>query len=259
MTDTPDTSETGWAVLRQAVIATADHDATSTRLREGLGLAPGFADPLLADIGLRDETLRVGPEAHVEVVAPIGEDHPLHRWLAKVGGTGGYCLSVQVPDVQPLLDRAVAEGVRVLFDERHFDRRIVQLHPGDMGVIVELDEIPERGTWFWDHVEAEVPDAPLVGDVLGVELTTRDPRALAERWTAVLGPVLGSVLGDGPATGAPAHDGGAATVWLGERSVRFVEGAVPVMSAVELAASDGAQTTADVVDLGGVELRIRRS
>lgn len=252
MTDTSaPRDDRGWAVLRQAVIATADHDATSATLREGLGLVPGFADPLLADIGLRDETLRVGPEAHLEVVGPLTDDHPLHRWLAKVGGVGGYCLSVQVPAVQPLVERAEAEGVRVLFDERHFDRRIVQLHPGDMGVIVELDEIPERDVWFWDDVDAPEPDAPLVGDVLGVELSTRDPRALAERWTAVLGPVL--------ATDAPAYDDGAATVWLGERSVCFVEGPASVMSAVELAASDGAEGGPASVDLGGVELRIRRS
>ncbi|MXG92035.1 hypothetical protein [Nocardioides flavescens] len=248
MTETLPTE--GWAVLRQAVIATADHDATSSRLREGLGLEPGFADPLLADIGLRDETLRIGSESHLEVVAPLTDDHPLRRWLAKVGGTAGYCLSVQVPDVQVLLDSAAAAGVRVLFDERHFDRRIVQLHPGDMGVIVELDEIPERDVWFWDDVDAVEPASPLVGDVLGVEIATPDPAALAQRWTEVLGAVL--------ADDQSAYDDGAARVWLGTRRVRFVEGPQTVMRAVELAASEHADGAPSVVDLDGVELRINR-
>jgi hypothetical protein len=245
-TPAPETADArGWAVLRQAVIATADHDATSAALREGLGLASGFADPLLADIGLRDETLRIGPEAHLEVVAPLADDHPLHRWLVKVGGTAGYCLSVQVPDVQVLLDGAVAAGVRVLFDERHFNRRIVQLHPGDMGVIVELDEIPERDVWFWDDVDAPEPDSPLVGDVLGVEIETPDPAGLARRWTEVLGLEA-------------SYDDGAAQVWLGMRRVRFVEGSTTVMRAVELAASAHAEGAPSVVDLDGVELRINR-
>lgn len=237
------TGNEAWAILRQAVLATTDHDATSARLREALGLAPGFADPLLADMGLRDETFRVGAQAHVEIVSPTDDENPINRWLAKVGGGAGYCLSIQVPDVQRLVDQAGAAGVRVLADVNHFDRRIVQLHPGDMGLLVELDEIPEADQWFWDDVEAEVPATPYVDDVLGVEVTSPDPQAQAARWAQV----FGFELSDG-------------ALWLGSRAVRFAEGEAKVMSAVDLRATaalpDDAPTS---VELGAVTLRLHRA
>ena len=235
----------GWAILRQAVIATTEHDETSRRVRGSLGLAPGFQDPLLEEMGLRDETFRVGKEAHLEIVSPIAAEASINKWLAKVGGHGGYCLSIQVPDVQLLVDNAAAAGVRVLADVNHFGRRIVQLHPGDMGVLVELDEIPEADQWFWDDIEAEVPSAPHVDDVLGVEVGSPDPQARALRWGRVF-------EGD-------RADGDSTELMLGSRWVRFVEADRTGMTAVDLAATadlpDGAETA---VEVGGVTLRLRR-
>jgi hypothetical protein len=235
-----------WAILRQAVLATTDHDGTSRRIRDSLGLAPGFADPLLEEMGLRDETFRIGKEAHLEIVSPLHGDASINKWLAKVGGGGGYCLSIQVPDVQRLVDNAAAAGVRVLADVRHFGRRIVQLHPGDMGLLVELDEIPEANQWFWDDVEAEVPAAPNVDDVLGVEVGSRDPRAQALRWARVF---------EGERAAAEPSE-----LMLGNRFVRFVEADRPAMTAVHLAATadlpDGAGTA---VEVAGVALRLQRA
>ena len=233
---TPET----WATLRQACLAVSDHDAVSERLRGALGLAPGFADPLLKDLGMRDETLRVGKQAHVEIVSPLTEEVALNRWLDKVGGQGGYCLSIQVPDVQALVDNATALGVRLAIDVHHFGRRIVQLHPGDMGLLVELDEIPETDEWFWDDIEAEVPATPYVDDVLAVEVTSPDPTAQAQRWAGVFGV-------------APEGD----SMWLGERQVRFVAGERKAMTAIDLRATAhlpaGAETS---VQVGGVSLNL---
>lgn len=235
-----------WTILRQVVLGAADHDATSRAVREGLGLAAGFADPLLASMGLRDETIRIGGEAHLEIVSPLSADASINRWLEKVGGLGGFSLSIQVPDVAPLLEAAAAAGVRVLMDERHFGRRIVQLHPGDMGLLVELDEIPEPTQWFWDDIEADVPEAPAVDDVLGVEVASADPAAQARLWAQVLGAEV--VLPDGAA---------APQVWLGSRWMRFVEGGTAAMTAVDLRATGGRGAgVAESIDLGGVALRV---
>lgn len=39
-------TDDNWAIVRQVVIAAEDLDATSTLLKETLGLAPGFRDPI---------------------------------------------------------------------------------------------------------------------------------------------------------------------------------------------------------------------
>ena len=235
-----------WAILRQAVIAATDHDATSRGLRGSLALAPGFQDPLLEEMGLRDETFRIGKVAHIELVSPLNAESAINRWLGKVGGEAGYCLSIQVPDVQRLVDNATAAGVRVLADVNHFGRRIVQLHPKDMGLLVELDEIPESDQWFWDDIEAEVPAAPYVDDVLGVEVSSPDPLAQARRWAQVF-------QGD-RAEAEPTE------VHLGSRVVRFVEGAVSAMTAIDLAAtSDLPADAAGSTQVGGVTLRLHRA
>ena len=235
----------GWAILRQAVVATIDHADTSGRVRRALGLAAGFQDPLLEEMGLRDETFRLGKEAHLEIVSPLGAEVSINKWLAKVGGHGGYCLSIQVPDVQRLVDNAAAADVRVLADVHHFGRRIVQLHPGDMGLLVELDEIPEANQWFWDDIEAEVPARPHVDDLLGVEVGSRDPEAQALRWARVF---------EGERAHAQPSD-----LMLGTRFVRFVESDRNAMTAVHLAATaDLPAGVGSTVEVAGVTLHLHR-
>lgn len=145
-----------WEILRQVVIGARDLDKTGQQLREALNLAPGFADPLLEDIGLADETLAVGPQAFLEIVAPLDETVSLARWIRKGGGEGGYALSIQVSNIEPYLERATAADVRTVADLEAYGHRIVQLHPGDLGLLVELDEIPDADEWFWDQTEKEV-------------------------------------------------------------------------------------------------------
>ena len=73
------------------VIGARDLDKTGQQLREALNLAPGFTDPLLEDIGLADETLAVGPQAFLEIVAPLDETVSLARWIRKGGRGGRLC------------------------------------------------------------------------------------------------------------------------------------------------------------------------
>ena len=89
--------------LRQAVIGVPEVAAASTQAQKELGLAPGFADPLLAEIGMDDESLVLGDHrSFLEFVAPMRPDTSIARWLDKGRGPGGYALSVQVGDVEPL-------------------------------------------------------------------------------------------------------------------------------------------------------------
>lgn len=217
-------------ILRQVVLGAPDADLTGKHLRETFGLAPGFADPVLETVGMADETIRVGAEAHLEVVAPLRNDTSIAHWLRR--GPGGYALSIQVPSLQPYVDRALAEGVRIAADMEVYGHRIVQLHPGDMGLLVELDEIADPAVWFWDDIPRIDPPAPLVDDVRAVTVDSPDPSAQAARWGAVFD--------------ADTSDG---TLRLGSRLVRFAEGPRKMLSAVELGAVGPAP---EPVEIAGV-------
>ena len=111
------TESRNWAILRQLVLASDDALAEAARIAEQLRLPAGFADPMLAGIGLADAAMPVGPVQFLEVVGPLDETSYINRWLGKVGGAGGYCLSVQVPDAPACKERALALGVRLAADE----------------------------------------------------------------------------------------------------------------------------------------------
>lgn len=236
-------TDDNWAIVRQVVIAAEDLDATSTLLRETLCLAPGFRDPMLEEIGLADETIQVGSETHLEVVAPLNDTASINRWIAKGGGGGGYALSIQVPDVASRVAAAEGIGIAVIADLEAYGRRIVQLRPRDMGLLLELDEIPDPLQWFWDDIETEKPRSPLVDDVLSVDLQSPDPQSQSQKWATVFG--------------VPVElDGGIPQITLGTRTLRFVRGERTMLSAVELARVDGANGAAQLT-ASNVVLHVR--
>lgn len=232
-----------WAQLRQVVLATTDIQRDGQAVREALGLGPGFADPELDDVGLLDDTIPVGPDAFLELVAPATPDHPAHGYLQGVGGAGGYCLSVQHPDPRAAARRAADLGVRVTTTVEEFmGAHIIQLHPADCGVLLELDGLADRDRWFWDDRDDVVPtpEDALVRDVVAVEVAVGDPTAMADRWRALM---------DLP-------DGKPDEVDLSGRTVRFVqpEDGRRGLVAVDLAARHGVPTGTH--DLVGTRIRL---
>ena len=122
-----------WAELRQVGLATLDHTAAVRTATELLALGPGFGDPLLAALHLADFTAPVGPDTYLEVLAPTTPDHPVARWLDKVGGSSGWVLSTQVPSLDGVKERAADHGVRIAVETQAMGHDIIQLHPLDVG------------------------------------------------------------------------------------------------------------------------------
>lgn len=213
-------TEGQWAELRQVGFATLDHAAAVRTATDLLALGPGFGDPLLAAMGLADFTAPVGPDTYVEVLAPTTPDHSVARWLRRVGGASGWVLSTQVPSLDGVRERAEAHGVRVAVDTEAMGRRIVQLHPLDVGVLLELDEFVPREAWFWDELPgaraAHAARTTKADDITAVDVAVdaasdqAAPLALARTWAAIIGI-------DPPVTTA---DG--ATLAFGRRTIRFV-------------------------------------
>jgi methylmalonyl-CoA epimerase len=95
---------------------------------------------VLADQGVEAVLLDVG-ENHVELLAPLGADTPVGRFLAK-RGPGLHHVAYQVPDVDATLDALKGAGMP-LIDEHARDgirgSRVAFLHPrGTGGVLTEI-------------------------------------------------------------------------------------------------------------------------
>jgi hypothetical protein len=211
--------------LRQAVIGVPEIAPSAAQARKELGLAPGFADPLLEDMGMADESIVLGDgRSFLEFVAPLNDQASIARWMAKGGGPGGYALSIQVGELAPYRARLAEAGVDLVADVEVYGYQVVQLHPKAMGLLVELDEVPDPAKWFWDDVEKEHPSDPQVDAFTHVELSSPDPAAQAAQWSAVFG--------------VPVSDG---ELHLGDLAVRFVEGPRPFMSAIGLRRSAGSR------------------
>ena len=183
--------EPRWAQLRQVVLATLDHAGDTELVRRTLQLGPSFDDPELATIGLADATMPVGAETYLEVCAPMTADHQVAKWLAKVGGSSGWCLSTQVPNLDGVRERCAQLEVRIAVEAQALGHEIVQLHPLDVGILLELDSFVPRDEWFWDDLEgakvAQSQRGVFVDDIVGVEIAVENPAAMATKWAIIIG------------------------------------------------------------------------
>lgn len=129
--------------LDHVAIATQDLDAGAgpfTLL--GLRVDGDDEDVLTQDVRVR---MLLAGTVRVELLAPLGDDGPLARFLAK-RGPGLHHLAFRVADIDAELKRLHAAGV-VLIDEAarpgHGGTRVAFVHPrAAAGVLVELVEHP---------------------------------------------------------------------------------------------------------------------
>ena len=207
-----------WAELRQVGFATLDHAAAVRTATDLLALGPGFGDPLLAAVHLADFTAPVGPATYVEVLAPTTPDHPVARWLGRVGGSSGWVLSTQVPSLDGVKERAAEHGVRIVVETQAMGHDIVQLHPLDVGVLLELDAFLPRHAWFWDDLPAaQAAHASRTGRAdnivavdVAVDTAAGGPAAMAQTWAAIIGVEPPVLTADG------------AALAFSSRTIRFV-------------------------------------
>jgi len=120
-------------------VAVADLDAALALHADTYGLPVAHRETLAAQ-GVEAVLLDVG-ESHVELLAPLGDDTPVGRFLA-ARGPGLHHVAYAVEDVEAALARLRARGLR-LVDEapRRGIRgtRVAFLHPTTAGgVLTEL-------------------------------------------------------------------------------------------------------------------------
>ncbi|HVS28148.1 MAG TPA: VOC family protein [Solirubrobacteraceae bacterium] len=171
--------------LRQAVLAARELEPVAGRLRSELGLGEPFSDPGVAYFGLRNAVFALG-DTFLEVVSPVKEETSVGRLLDRRGGDCGYMLMFALDDFDAARGRVREAGVREVFEVTLDDIAEVHLHPADMnGAIVSLSKPQPPASWRWGGPDWERRSVP--GRVTGATVAVSDPRAVAERWSGVLG------------------------------------------------------------------------
>jgi methylmalonyl-CoA/ethylmalonyl-CoA epimerase len=120
-------------------VAVAELDAAIAIHRDVYGMPLAHRETL-EDQGVEAALLDVG-HSHVELLAPLGADTPVGRFLAR-RGPGLHHVAYRVDDVAAALDELRAAGVRLIDEAPRTGIRgsqVAFLHPsGAGGVLTEL-------------------------------------------------------------------------------------------------------------------------
>ena len=130
--------------LSHVAIAVPDLTAATARYRDVLG-AKVSAPLALPEHGVTTVFVEL-PNTKIELLAPLGEDSPIARFLERNPDGGIHHLCYEVEDILAARDRLRAEGARVLGDGAPkigaHGKPVLFLHPKDFdGTLIELEEV----------------------------------------------------------------------------------------------------------------------
>jgi glyoxalase-like protein len=228
------------------VLVSHELEPVAGALQAALGLQEPFRDPGVAEFGLANTVFALG-DCFLEVISPTRADTAAGRYLARHGGDGGYMVIFDLEDLEGARSRALALGVRVVWQIDLPDISGTHLHPADMrGAIVSLDRSQPYGTWRWGGPQwTGRTGAGAPGRLAAITVAVADPAASAARWGEVLGVPVGG------ATQAPALELDGGEVRFAPAASEHEEGLVEIALALERELPGGALA----VEIGGVRLR----
>jgi methylmalonyl-CoA/ethylmalonyl-CoA epimerase len=122
-------------------VAVEDIDAAIALYRDSFEMELGHRETVESQ-GVEAVLLDVG-EGHVELLAPLGPDTPVGKYLAK-NGAGLHHVAYAVDDIDAALKGIAAAGVQLIDAEPRVgirDSRVAFLHPRSTGgVLTEIVE-----------------------------------------------------------------------------------------------------------------------
>ena len=125
-------------------VAVEDIDAAIELYRDSFGMELAHRETVESQ-GVEAVLLDVG-DGHVELLAPLGPDTPVGKFMAK-NGAGLHHVAYAVDDIDATLERISAAGIRLIDSEPRTgirDSRVAFLHPrATGGVLTELVEPAE--------------------------------------------------------------------------------------------------------------------
>ncbi|NNF69701.1 MAG: methylmalonyl-CoA epimerase [Acidimicrobiia bacterium] len=129
--------------LDHVAIAVVDLDEAIPRFAELYGAVAGERERVESQ-GVEEVMIPVGG-SHIQLIAPLGDDTAVGRFLAK-RGEGLHHVALAVPDIEAALEDVRQAGGRLVDEEpRPGGRgaRIAFVHPKSWGgTLVELVELP---------------------------------------------------------------------------------------------------------------------
>ncbi len=126
-------------------LAVEDLDAALSLYERDCGMVLTHRE-VVAEQGVEAVLLDVG-ENHVELLAPLGPDTPVGRFLAK-RGPGMHHVAYQVPDIEAALAALRDAGRRLIDSEPRTgirDSRVAFLHPTSTGGVLTEIVQPAKG------------------------------------------------------------------------------------------------------------------
>jgi hypothetical protein len=178
--------------LRQVCLAAPTLAPWVGQLQQLLGLGAAYADPHVAQYGLDNAVLAAGHQ-FIELVAPVRDDAPLHRFLARHPGGAGYIVILDNDDIAARRRHLQGLDARLVTDLSHDGFHTLQVHPRDAGAcMLEFDRTDGGEAWDGAYApggpqwQQQVRTGRCQG-IAGVVLQGADAPALAERWSALIG------------------------------------------------------------------------
>jgi hypothetical protein len=250
----------GYMRLRQICLVAPHLEPVISDIAGIMGLNVCYRDGNVAKYGLENALLPVDTIL-LEVVAPVQPGTAAGRFIDKTGGRGGYMAIFCCDDPDERAKSAKAMGVRVANVIDHAPYHGVQLHPRDCrAAFIEFnhtegsDEIlgvyPPAGPDWQQSIRKDVTQA-----LIGVEMESPEPQALAEHWGTIIGIAVTS------------NQAGEPELKLPNCSFRFVKGPADIMSGLTFKVADvvkvrdaakakGHAVSGDSFVLGGVTFNL---
>ena len=179
--------------LRQIALVARKLEPALTQFKNVLGIEICYRDPGIARHGLENGLLPIGP-VFIEVVAPVQPNTTAERYLERRKGDGGYMFIVDCDDVGRRRAHVKGMGIRIIAENKKVDWDPVesfQLHPKDTGgaiLSVGTHAAGENlmGGYHWAGRDWQkfIRTEP-VNAVLGCDIQSHNPSALARRWSAI--------------------------------------------------------------------------
>ena len=122
-------------------VAVEDIDAAIELYRDSFGMELAHRETVESQ-GVEAVLLDVG-DGHVELLAPLGPETPVGKYMAK-NGPGLHHVAYAVDDIDAALEKIAAAGVQLIDSEPRTgirDSRVAFLHPRSTGgVLTEIVE-----------------------------------------------------------------------------------------------------------------------
>ena len=122
-------------------VAVEDIDAAIALYQDSFGMELAHRETVESQ-GVEAVLLDVG-DGHVELLAPLGPDTPVGKYMAK-NGAGLHHVAYAVDDIDAVLEQIAAAGVGLIDSEPRTgirDSRVAFLHPRSTGgVLTEIVE-----------------------------------------------------------------------------------------------------------------------